>query len=233
MRRVLFTSLIGITAAFAGVASAASVGSLTTATLASFQGSGASGAKTIYASDNFTGTFGASLSGRTPVIGAGTWVIGAGTWTINASNQASISGVPLGRAVVASGHADAKETATVMDSGQGGRTSGLVFRSDATASSYLSTYTQTGGGGRIFLAKRTGGATTTLTSATGVTFSNPATYIVTANGGTITISYNGTQFISYTLSAADQATFNSLGSWGLLDDNAATVSFDDFRVESL
>ncbi len=215
------------------VAHASSVGPVTSTTLNGFTGNAASGAPTVYASDNFTGTTGSNLNGRNLTLGGGTWAVAAGSWTINATNQAEINGVPLGRAVTATGQPDARIIVTVADSGQGGRTSGVVMRSDATASTFLSTYTQNGSGGRIYIAKRQGGASTTLVTVSGVPFTNPATYTVELNGANIKVSYNGTNYINYNLTSTDQSTFGNLSSHGLLNDNASTVRYDDFRIESL
>ncbi len=67
----------------------------------------------------------------------------------------------LRRVVTATGQPDARIVVTVADSGQGGRSSGVVMRSDASAATYLSAYSQNGSGGRIYLAKRQGNTTTT------------------------------------------------------------------------
>ena len=67
----------------------------------------------------------------------------------------------------------------------------------------------------------------------GTTFSNPATYSVELNGATVKITYNGVLYLTFTLNAADQTTFGTLTSHGLLNDNAGAVRYDDFRIESL
>lgn len=161
-----------------------------------------------------------------------TWVVGAGTWLLNASGQAEINGVVGGRAVTETGQPDVRVVLTVFDSGAGGRTSGVVFRSDASATRYLSVYSQNGSGGKISLAKRDGNSTL-LTSFTGVSFTNPATWVVEVSGANIKVRYNGTLFIDYTLVGTDVTSFAGLTSHGMLNDNAATVRYDDFRVESL
>lgn len=212
-------------------ATASSVGVVTSARLHGFTGTAGSGMPTVYASDNFTGTTGATLHGRALVIGS-TWNVVAGTWLL-ATNQVEINGVPLGRAVTTTGQPNGRVVLTVADSGQGGRMSGVVFRSDATASTFLSTFTQNGSGGRIYLAKRENGSSTTLVTVTGVTFTNPASFVVEVNGANVKVTYNNVVYVNYTLTAADQAVFGALGGYGLLNDNAATVRYDDFRVESL
>ena len=217
--------------ALAGYSSASSLGPVTSTRLNGFSGTGPSGAPTVYASDHFTGTTGASLHNRSLVLGS-TWYVAAGTWFLS-SNQAEINGVPLGRVVTATGQPNVRIVATIADTGAGGRQSGIVFRSDATASTYLSVFSQNGSGGRIYLSKRQGNTTTTLAIFTGVGFTNPATWVVEANGANIKVSYNGVAYIIHTLTAADQTAFGSLGGHGLLNDNAATVRYDDFRVESL
>lgn len=215
------------------VAHASSIGPVTSTTLNGVTGTAASGAPTVYASDNFTGTTGSTLNGRILTLGGGTWNVAAGTWTINSNNQAEIIGVPLGRAVTATGRPNARVIVTVADSDSKVRTSGVVMRSDTNASTFLSTYTQIGSGGRLHIAKRQGGVSTILVTASGITFTNPATFAVELNGANIKVSYNGTIFINYTLTAADQTTFGNLSGHGLLNDNTTTVRYDDFRVESL
>jgi hypothetical protein len=230
-RRSLPLLLLAAVLVTVGLSSASSIGTVASNRLDGFTGAGPSGSPTVYASDHFTGTTGTNINGRALVIG-GTWTVAAGTWVLN-TNQAEINGVPLGRAVTSTGRADARLVATVADSGQGGRTSGVVFRSDATGSTFLSAYSQNGSGGRIYLAKRSGSTSTTLVTFTGVTFTNPASFVVEVSGANVKVSYNGTLYINHTLSPADQTTFGGLGGYGLLNDNAALVRFDDFRVESL
>lgn len=217
--------------ALVGYSNASSIGPVSSTRLNGFTGTGVSGAPTVYASDHFTGTTGSSVHGRSLVLGS-TWYVAAGTWLLN-NNQAEINGVPLGRVVTSTGQSNVRIVATVADSGAGGRQSGLVFRSDATATTYLSVFSQNGSGGRIYLAKRQGNNGATLVTYAGVSFTNPATWVVEVNGSNITVSYNGVVYITHTLTAADQTTFGSLGGHGLLNDNAATVRYDDFRVESL
>lgn len=228
--RVVLASGVVIVAGL-GLSSAATFGPVTSARLNGFTGSGPSGAPTVYASDNFTGTAGATLNGRSLVIGR-TWFTPAGAWHLIAG-QTEVKGVPQGRAVTMTDFANVRIFATIADSGQGGRTSGVVLRSDASASTYLSAYSQAGSGGRINLAKRIGNSATTLASFTGVVFTNPATFVVEANGPVVKVSYNGTVYITHTMTAADHATFGALSGHGMLNDNAATVRYDDFRVESL
>ena len=228
-RRMLLALAIGV--AFAGVASAASLGTVTSARLDGVVGTGPSGAKTVYASDHFTGLAGTNLSGRPLVIGQ-TWVIGASTWLLSSANDVEVQKVVGGRAVTATGQANVRIVLTVQDSGAGGRTTGVVLRSDATAARYLSVYSLNGNGGKITLAKRDGN-TTALTSFTGVNFTNPATWVVEVNGSNVRALYNGTEYINYTLTAADQTMFGGLTSHGMLNDNSGVVRFDDFRVESL
>lgn len=211
---------------------ASTLGTLTSTHLNGFTGAGTSGSPTVYASDNFTGVSGSNLDGRSLVVGGQKWVVGAGTWTLNA-NQVEINGVPLGRAVAPAGRADVRLVVTLADAGQGGRTSGVVFRSDATATTFLSAYTQSGSGGRLMLAKRVGTTSTVLASFAGLNFTNPATFVVECNGAQIKVVYNGVLYINHTLAAADQLVFGGLVSHGLLNDNAALVRYDDFRAESI
>jgi len=230
-RRLLLLPLL--LAVFAGAANAASIGAVTSTRLSGFAGTGTSGAKTVYASDNFTGANNTSISGRALVLGQ-TWVVGAGSWRLNTSNQVQSSDVNDGRAVTATGQANVRIIVTTTDTGAGGRTSGVVLHSDATATRYLSVHWQNGGGGgQLVLTKHDGATATTLMTVGGVSTSNPATWSVALNGAGIVVTFNGTVRLSYTLTGTNLTTFGPLTSHGLFNDNAGTVRFDDFRVESL
>ncbi|MCU1353678.1 MAG: hypothetical protein JWM05_2887 [Acidimicrobiales bacterium] len=215
------------------VAGASSVGPVTSAALGAFTGTGVSGARTVYASDNFSGTSGATLQGRALTIG-GTWTVRAGGWTINAAGQANSTGAALGSVITATSRPDARVLVTANDSTRAASTrAGLLVRCDATATKTLAVYSLSGSPAQIVLAKYQSGAITTLATASGMTLTSAAAWSVELNGTSVKVAYNGTTYINHTLSAADQTTFGALGGHGMLNDGTATVRFDDFRVESL
>jgi hypothetical protein len=229
-RRLLLLPLVILV--FVGVANAASIGPVTSTRLSGFAGTGSSGAKTVYASDNFTGANNTNINGRALVLGQ-TWVVGAGTWRLTAANEVDVPDVNNGRIVTDTGQANVRIIVTVSDGGGGGRTSGVTIHSDLTATRYLSIRSQNGGGGRIILTKHDGGTTTTLLTHTGVALTNPAVWSVELNGASIAVSYNGVVEFTYMLTGTDLTTFGPFASHGLFSENAGTVRFDDFRVESL
>ena len=229
-RRLLLLPLVVLL--FAGVANAASIGPVTSARLSGFAGTGPSGAKTVYASDNFTGANNTLLNGRALVMGQ-TWFVpgGGGDWRVNATNEADVPNVNDGRIVTATGQANVRIIVTVTDGGAGGRTSGVVLHSNATASRYLSVHWQNGSGGRIILTRHDGGATTLATGNVGAV--SPVVWSVVLNGASIVVSYNGNVELTYTLTGTDLTTFGPLTSHGMFNDNAGLVRYDNFRVESL
>ena len=233
VRRLTLALAATVAVLATSVANASSIGPVASTTLNGNTGTAVSGAPTVYASDNFTGTTGSTLNGRILTLGGGTWSVAAGTWTINATNEAQITGVALGRAITVTGRPNARIIATVFDGGTNARTSGVVLRSSNNALTFLSAYTQSGSSNRLHIARRQGGTSTILVTVSGIIFTNPATFAVELNGANIIVSYNGTVVINYTLTAADQTTFGSLGGHGLLNDNAGTIRYDNFRVESL
>jgi hypothetical protein len=232
-RRYLIVPGLVVLVAFVTVAAASTLGGITSNTVTAFSASGVSGAKIVYASDSFTGTTGTNLNARALLVGS-TWSAIAGTWTINSSGQAENVAVSFGRLVTPTSHADIRAIVTDFDSGAGSRASGIVFRSDATAATFLYVYGVNAGGQQFRLAKYAAGASTDLASVT-VSFTNPATLQVEANGAVVKVYYSGTLLITYTLTTAEQTTYGALGSCGLLNNNTGSkiVQFDDFRVESL
>jgi hypothetical protein len=224
--RVVMSICLAATAAGLVGASAASLNGAATAKLGGWTYPQSISAPTVLTWANFTGTTGTNLGGRA-LNGPGSWVADVGTWTIQ-TNQAGSSNAAISNLDVSVGSQNASVLATLTIGASAN--AGLVANDNGTVALYA-LYSKAAGG-TITLYKYSGGATV-LATATGVGTPTSGTLKVDSTTTTIKVSWNGTQIISYALTAAEATTFHSAGNnrFGLIADSDAVTRFDDFHVD--
>jgi hypothetical protein len=163
------------------------------------------------ATDNFTGTNGDSLNGRTTTTGALTWSSDGFTIQGNKATGASSQ-----HAIVNAGVADVVVQATL---GSSPNFAGLVFRSNSGYTQCLIAYFTTV---NVYIFDET---VTQLASATG-TFASGDVVSVSVSGTAITVKQNGTTVLTYTSSHGLTNIYVGLSA-------AASNTFDDFSVAAV
>jgi hypothetical protein len=213
-------------------ASAQPVGSVGAASLLGVDQAAAAPAPTILGCDNFTGTTGASMSGRAATVAAAcagrTWTVHLGGWTIQSAKAASNS---------TAGAAATLNTATVNSTAQvvlsalntGGRLGGVVLSHNGITS-YLAAVMIDGSPDRVELRLVLLGVRTVLATAN-PTFATTNTLSMARSGGTLTVAVNGATAITHTLTATQLTTLGSGARSGLFGGHSS-VRFDDFVVTS-
>ena len=211
-----------------GSAYAASVGGLTARTLAAFSQPVTVAAPTVAGCDNFTGTTGASMSGRAALNASAcsgrTWTVHAGTWTIQA-NQAASNATASAAATLNTSFVDGSAEVTLAGLNTGGRSGGLVASHDG-ATTYLAAVMVDGTPDRVELRLVASGVSTLLTTVN-PTFATTNTLRLTRAGSTITVTLNSTLVLTYTLSAGQSGALGTGSRSGLFGGNAS-VRFDNF-----
>lgn len=231
MRARRFPALVtalGLTAAAAGLlgASAASLNGAIAAKLGAWNVTQGTGAPTVLTWSSFTGATGTNLSGKA-LNGPGTWIVDAGTWTIQTNRAAASNTTRANMSVnVGTQNATAVVTLTIGASAR----AGLVVNDNGTAALYA-IYSRNAGG-RIRLYKDNG-TQTLLATVSGVGTPASAVLKVDSTTTTIKVSFAGTQVLTYTLTAAEAATYHAAGNnrFGLIADRDTVTRFDDFHVD--
>lgn len=183
-------------------------------------------APTVLAWANFVGTNGTNLNGRALNAG-GNWIADIGTWTIQ-SNTAAASNVAIANLGVATTTPSASVTATLTIGASAN--AGVLANDNGTVALYA-LYSRAGGG-TIKLYKYSGGATV-LATATGVGTPGSGTLRLDSTTTTIKVSWNGTQVLSYTLTAAETTALHGTANnrFGLIADSDSVTRFDDFHID--
>ncbi|MCH7789533.1 MAG: hypothetical protein IH940_08835 [Acidobacteria bacterium] len=211
-----------------GAGRAATLGGVSSGTLISSDSSSTPNTPTIEACDNFSGSNGESMSGRTVVDSVAcsdrVWTSHSGTWSIKANKGASTSTSP---AVVTVGTEFQNGTTRVDVSNvnTGSRLGGLVASHDGT-STYLAAVMINDSPDRVELVIVVDG-TSTVIATSNPTFAATNRLVLTRFGAAVAVSLNSTTTINTTLSASQVTSLGSGGRSGLFGGHQS-VQFDDF-----
>lgn len=187
-------------------------------------------APTVVGCDNFTGSSGATMSGRparaVSACSSRVWTVSVGTWTIQ-SNRAASSSTP--GAVVTQNTDVASSTVRAVLTGlnTGGRSGGLVQSHDGT-NSYLAAVMIDAAPDRIELRLYSGGASSLL-STLNPSFASTNTLELTRNGAVISVALNGSALGSHTLDSSQLGVLG-IGARAGLFGGHGSVRFDNFVV---
>ncbi|HEX2783681.1 MAG TPA: hypothetical protein VHN36_08850 [Ilumatobacteraceae bacterium] len=212
------------------VANAATLGGATAKSLLATSPSSSVGAPTTIGCDNFTGTDGTSLSGRSATVATAcssqVWTVHVGAWTIQANGAVSDA---TASAVASENTSTVDSTAQVVISSlnTGGRIGGVVLSHDGTAN-YLAAVMIDGAPDRIELRLVAGASVTVLTTLNPV-FATSNTLSLSRSGATLTVNLNGVVVGGATLTSTQVATIGAGARAGLFG-GSASVGFDDFSV---
>lgn len=220
-----------------GAASAASLGGATAPGLAAFSFASTTGAPTVLAHENFTGTNGANLSGTATDSGGFTWASGTGTWTVqgNQARSTSANGSNLG---FNSGVSNGSVEATIYRNGNTSWDTTVGMNASADGNDALLANWWSGTNGNIDLYKRVGGSYIQLASVSnlysGAPPSSATVRIESPSTSIIKVYLNGVLKITYTLSSGEQATFKNAthryaGVSAYFD---GTSTFDNFHLDA-
>jgi hypothetical protein len=211
-------------------ANAATLGVVTTHSLTVVDASGTPSTPTVLGCDNFTGTSGANMAGRTVTVAAPcsslVWTSHLGNWTIQINTAASNNTVAA-VATLNSSSADATVQAVITAIDIGGRSGGLVLAHNGI-DTYLTAVMTDATPDRIELRLVDAGVSNLLTTVN-PTFAATNTLAFTRAGAAVAVALNGTVVISYTLSAGHLTTLTTAGRAGLFG-GSTSVRFDDLVV---
>lgn len=212
------------------VASAASLGGLGAAGLLGLSQNGSSGSPSVIGCDNFTGTTGVSMNGRTVTVAGNcssrTWTAHVGTWTIQ-SNMAASSATANAAATLNTTTVDSTTSVVLSNLNTSARSGGLIISHNGT-STYLAAVMIDGTPDRIELRLYSSGTPTVLATYF-PTFATTNTLQLARAANTVTTTLNGVASGSLALSAAQQTTLSSGARAGLFGGNSS-VRFDDFVI---
>lgn len=221
---------MGMTIACVCVASAASLGGVSSASVFGFTQNGSTSAPSVIGCDSFTGTTGASMSGRTVTVAAScssrVWTAHVGTWTIQ-SNTAASSATANAAITLNTATVDSTATVALSNLNTSARSGGLIISHNGT-STYLAAVMIDGTPDRIELRLYSSGTPTVLATYF-PTFATTNTLQLARSNNTITVTLNGVIGGSLALSAGQQTTLNGGARAGLFGGNSS-VRFDDFVV---
>ena len=225
---------------FVQSSNATTLGGIVSPTLSAYSSAGSSGAPTVLAYENFTGSNGSSLNNTLTDGGGYTWVQKNGTWTVT-SNQAdsnnNSNSFLFVNSTLSSGSVEvvlSRNGATTFDSG--GVINATSDAKDALTVSWLSS-----SNGTIAIWKRVNSAWTQLASVTNLYPGGIATAptsvtvrLESPSNSQMKAYLNGVLVISHTLSAGDQTTFkNATHTWaGFYADSSGTVTFDNWHLDA-
>ena len=180
--------------------------------------------------DSFTsGTF---VSGRVPESRqylTSTWTVVAGNWSIVSGTAVPQNG-GVRHAIYDCGTANLVVGVTLTR--QANSRAGLVFRSNSSGTTYLLAEFRNTAGGSVTLQTVVAGTATTVASASNIGTLSVVPLRIEASGAQVTVRYNSTSVISYTLTATEQTTFGALTAAGIWVTNANSETFDDFYAAS-
>jgi hypothetical protein len=180
--------------------------------------------------DNFTGTNGSSLSGRSALVAAAcsnrTWSVHLGTWTIQ-TNQAASNGTANANATQNTSSADSSVEVVLANLNTGGRVGGVVLSHNGL-SNYLAAVMIDGSPDRIELRLYNLGLPSVLSTFTPA-FGATNTLRLSRSGSTLDLTLNGAAVGSVTLTALQAVLLGGGTRAGLFGGNV-NVRFDDFVV---
>lgn len=219
-----------------GAASAASLGGASAAGQAAFSTAATSGAPTVRAHENFTGSNGSTLNGTSTDSGGFTWSAAAGTWTVQ-SNQADTNAVDSAMLLFNSGVSNGSAAAVISRNGNTGWDTGVVINANSTGSDCLLANWWSGSSGSISLYKRVSNSYTQLADVSNLypsTIPSSATVrIESPSSSVIKVYLDGVLKLTYTLTAGEQTTFKNgthtyAGVEGYFD---GTSTYDQFHLD--
>ncbi len=234
-----FVALVLVAVLGAGMvgADAAGLGGVTSKTMANTRQLQAPQVPTVIAWDNFDAANNTNYSGRTTTGGGRTWNAVRGTWRVQ-GNQIDVTAGDVAL-VVDAGTPFAAAEATVL---RGGATFdiGVVTNMNAAGTQFISAELISTNNGELQVWKYNGGWTL-LANVTNL-YSGPASgwptsttvRMSSATGGVMTVTIGGTIVSTFTLSAADRATFQNAThqNFGLYSYFDGVSRWDDFHVDT-
>jgi hypothetical protein len=226
--RFTLVALVVAAGLSAGTASAASLGGLTARSLLSVNHSGAPSPPSVLGCDNFTGTSGTSMAGRTVAVASScsslTWTAHVGTWTIQ-TNQGASSATASAVTTLNTSFVNGSIQVVLANLNTSGRSGGLVLAHDG-ASTYLAAVMIDGSPDRIELRLVTSGSSVVLATVN-PTFATTNTLRMSRSGSSsITVTLNSATVMTHTLSGAQQTTLGTNGRSGLFG-GSSSVRFDN------
>ena len=237
--RLAFAVLAGVLPLLwqAAGASAASLGGIVPLALSAAKVTAASGAPAVVAWENFDGANGANLNGTTLDGGGLTWAAPRCTWTIQTNQARSTSGdCPL---VVNPAIWNYSAEVVVARNGASAFDAGCFFNSNAAATQFMSVEYTSGSNGSVELWSFNGGWTflgsvTNLYSGGIGTAPATVTLRVQTTATQVIISLNGVAVLTYTLNAAQIATYKNATHTraGLYTYFDAVSTFNDFHLDN-
>ncbi len=234
---VVAFGLLAVVTGGSVVAHAAGLGGVTSARLTASTQATSTGAPTVVAWEDFTGTDGTNLNGTPTNGGTPIWTAIRGTWRI-IGNQADASTGDVAL-VVDAGSPDRSVEATVR---RGGTTFdiGVVANMNAAGTEFITVELTSAANGRLEMWRYNGGWTL-LASVAGL-YSGPATgwpasavlRFESQPGGVMNVLLDGVPRLSHTLSAADQTVFKNTAHqrFGLYSYFDGVSRWDDFHVDA-
>lgn len=229
----------GLTAALLstiGSASAASLGGATATGQAAFAPSASTGAPTVRAHENFTGSNGSAISGTSTDSGGFTWSAPAGTWTVQ-SNHADSNSVDSAMLLFNGGVSNGSAEAVISRNGNTGWDTAVVVNANSTGSDCLLANWWAGTGGSISLYKRESNSYTQLANVSNlypsIVPASATVRIESPSSSIIKVYLDGVLKLTYTLTAGEQTTFKNgthtyAGVEGYFD---GTATFDNFHLD--
>lgn len=215
-----------------GIAHATSLGGLAAGSLLAIDPAGTVTTPSTIGCDNFTGTTGATMAGRTATVAGScasrVWTVHVGTWTIQ-SNKAASSATASAVATQNSATVNSTDTVVLTSLNTLGRSGGLVLSHDG-ASTYLAAVMIDGSPDRVELRLVVSGTATVLATVN-PTFATTNTLQFARSNSTVTVTLNGGSIINATLTAAQITSLGAGARAGLFGGDSG-VRFDDFLVTS-
>lgn len=220
-----------------GAASAASLGGATSTGQSAFALAATTGAPTVRAHENFTGTNGSTLNGTSTDSGGFTWSAAAGTWTV-LNNQADTNAVDSAMLLFNGGVSSGSAEAVISRNGNASWDTGVVINANSTGSDCLIANWWNGSSGSISLFKRVSNSYTQLAAVSNLyptTIASSATIrIESPSSSIIKVYLDGVLKITYTLTAGEQTTFKNgthtyAGVEGYFD---GTSTYDNFHLDA-
>ncbi len=219
------------------VAQAAGLGGVTSARLTASTQATSTGAPTVVAWEDFTGTNGTNLNGTATNGGGPSWNAIRGTWQI-LGNQADASNGDVAL-VVDGGSPDRAVEATVW---RGGTTFdiGVVANMNAAGTQFITVELTSAANGRLEMWRFNGGWTLLASVAglyTGPAAGWPASAVIrfeSQPGGVMNVLLDGVPRLSHTLTVGDQAVFKNGAHqlFGLYSYFDGVSRWDDFHVDA-
>lgn len=206
---------------------AASLNGLTAAPLGAWNVPGGTGAPTVLTWASFTFPNNTNLDGAA-LDGGGTWIADIGTWRVQA-NEARVNKTSLANISVDVGTNSASVSAT-LTFGPSARAGVMALDNGGVA--FYALYSKTGGG-TIQLYKYSGGQVLRA-STSGIGTPASAAMRLDARTNDLTVSWNGSVVLSYTLTGPEIGAFKSGTNtrFGIIADNDNLTRFDDFHVDT-